>query len=327
MKTKFVLMMFAAIVLFSCQKRETEPINATQDVVFTANVVEPGTGLKSTDDWDCKDLEPDYAHIVIDGTDYYPAVFRLDGVLYTQAIKLPVGSYTVELFLLMDDNGTPGVTGDDQIVMGTPAAGSDYAVYVTETVDFDFDVLAFTKIELNVEVLCFLDAEYDAFGFDWFQIDEIVIREICFFGDICLNGTPYLPGDYAGSAYASDGLQEDEAAIFEVRVFKNGNPVPYSPFSNLEWLGVGQPLCVQYPDILNIDEEVFTFELWVLVKNQLGGFSYQLYATYTATDDGEPLDANSQPVTGDANVIDFVVGTCSPMSTNVYDWLPAPPSK
>ena len=69
------------IPLVSCQKKETDPVVNEQEVVFNAIDVIPGAGLKSTEDWECKDLEPDYAHITIDGLDYFPAVFRLDGRL------------------------------------------------------------------------------------------------------------------------------------------------------------------------------------------------------------------------------------------------------
>ncbi len=304
MKTKLFLLTVIAATLFSCQKEKNSTPNSTQDVVFSAIEVDPGAGLKNTADWECKDLDPDYAHVIIDGTDYYPEVFRLDGVLYTQAIKLPVGSYNVTQFLLMDDNGTPGVLGDDEIVMGTPVVASDYAVYVTKPVDFDFNVLEFTKLELDVEVLCFQDAEYDSFGFDWFQITEIIIREQCFFGDICLKHV----SDYEGSLYEeqSTGLQIDMPAIVQVVVKKDGVEVPGSPFTNatveMGW-GVGQALCVQYPDNLNVDGEEFTFELKILVKVG-AGFQYVSFHTFTFEDD-EMVPA------GQDGVIDFVLGNCN----------------
>src|SRR5690606_5839422 len=59
-----------------------------------------------------------------------------------------------------------------------------------------------------------------------------------------------------------------------------------------------------YPDILNVDGEVFTFELQLWLPDG-NGFSYQTYATYTATDDGA-LDIDA----GDDGIVDFVVGTC-----------------
>ncbi len=135
---KLLFLILLLIPLVSCQKKEADPVFNEQDVVFNAMEIIPSQGLKSTELWECKDLEPDYAHITINGLDYFPALFSLDGKLYTQAIKLPPGDYTVSQFLLMDDGGTPrnvDIT-DDQIVHGIPEAASAYAIYVIQTPGF-----------------------------------------------------------------------------------------------------------------------------------------------------------------------------------------------
>jgi hypothetical protein len=180
-------------------------------------------------------------------------------------------------------------------------------------------VEAFKKAQIEIEVLCFQDHMYTDFGFFWFHITEIIVREMCFFGDICLNGNggeppAWIPADYAGSLYAAPDVQEDEVAIFQVKVFKNGTalPAPYDIFTNEPWLGIGAPLCVVYPDNLSV-VEVFTFEIWVYVKTTTG-FGYQLYHTFTVTD-GEVW------VTGTDGIIDFAIGTCSPDSQYIWPWL------
>jgi hypothetical protein len=324
MKTRIFLLMMLAVALFSCQKEKSDPVTE-QEVTFTAIQIDPGAGLKNTNDWDWKcdeTLEPVYAEIdlylgaVYYGT-YRPLVFALDGKLYTQAIKLPPGTYTVDKFLVMDDMGTPGDLTDDEIYMATPTAGADYSQYTDPDVRFDFIVEAFKKAEVEVEVLCFIPSEYTGFGFTWFHITEIIVREVCFFGDICLNGEPYLITDYAGSLYEGNGLQEDEIAYFNVVVKKNGIEVPGSPFSMAPIYGTGYPLCVQYPDILNV-EEVFTFEIWVLVKTSTG-FDYVYYGSLTATDNGPLFYAGTAMPAN--TVIDFVVGTCSPMSLIQWAWI------
>ncbi|RLD36929.1 MAG: hypothetical protein DRI83_04685, partial [Bacteroidetes bacterium] len=89
--------------IFGCKKDEIKndaPIQ--QEVSFAVDLVDPGSGMK---DWECKVdaqgnlLEPDYAQVTISGTEYFPLVFRIDGILYTQNIKLdlpvPVGGYIV----------------------------------------------------------------------------------------------------------------------------------------------------------------------------------------------------------------------------------------
>ncbi len=320
---KLLIIIFISVHIFGCKKDEIKndaPIQ--QEVSFAVDLVDPGSGMK---DWECKVdaqgnlLEPDYAQVTISGADYFPLVFRIDGILYTQNIKLdlpvPVGGYIVTQFLLWDDGNTPGGTlpeADDQIVMGTPASGSPYEVYIAEPyrLDYVIDVLAFEKIQIPIEVLCFQDDEYTEFGFDWFVIIEIVIREQCFFGDICVKH----PDDYIGSDYEnqSSGLQLDMPAIVELHVFKNGTPVLYSPFTNAtadaNW-GVGAPLCIEYPDNLNKTDEVFTVELWILVKWG-DTFIYKLFHTWTFIDDAMIPD-------GTDGIVEFVLGNCNLMNTDL----------
>jgi hypothetical protein len=206
----------------------------------------------------------------------------------------------VQEFVLYDDvDGVLGITGSDVIVYGTPHTGNHYAVYTNPDVAFEFTVQAFKKIEIDIEVLCFTEADYDDFGFFWFDITEIVIREQCFFGDLCLKHI----GDYIGSLYEHGGLQIDEPAIFELHVYKEGVAVPYSPFSNAAWWGEGAPLCIEYPDNLSIDGETFTVELWILVKVG-AGFNYVKFHTWTF-DDEEMIPA------GTDGVVDFVLGNCN----------------
>ena len=331
---KLLILTAAWCILLGCQKQDEGPAFVTQEVVFSAMEILSGSGLKSTGNWECKDLTIDYARIKIDDNYYYTDVYRLDGRLYTQALKFDVpeeGSKTfgINEFFLMHDFGVQNLYPDlnDSIVMATPSENGIYKEYVTDPVTLDFEVNAFAKAEVPIDVLCFQELLFGNFGFDWKQVTQIAIIEQCFFGDVCLDGNPYVPGDYAGSAYAgqANGVQEDVPAIFEVRVFKTepgGQPVqvPGSPFSNLAWLGEGAPLCVEYAEQVTLDGEVFTFELWVLVKTATPGiFDYQHYATYTCTDE------EMIPETGPENVVDFAIGECSPMSTNNYDWLPPPP--
>jgi len=336
---KIVLVFLASILVFSCQKKELKTVQIQQDVVFNVTQIDPGSGLKSTADWTCPTdtdgnlPEPVSAEIDIDDgtttTTYSPAVFRLDGNLYTQAIKLTAAqsgptTYTVTRFVLKDAGGT--------IIMATPITGSDYSEYVSQGVTFTFEVNAFAKAEVPVEVLCFLPEDYTNFGFDWFNVTEIVVREFCFFGDICLNGDPYIPEDYLHSLYdyMQDplGTQPDMPAIFLMHVYDNSGEVPNSPFTNATVdanYGVGSPLCVQYPDKLNATGEQFTFDLYVLVKNAGGTFSYQPYYTFFSTDDGElMLSDGTTPADGDVNgVMDFVVGTCNSESSDLQlAWLP-----
>jgi hypothetical protein len=324
---KTLLVLMVALTVLSCQKKDETTV--LQDVSFAAIELTPDVGLKSGNDViPCKADVPTNAWIQIEGVDYYPALFTLDGKLYTQAIKLPVGTtYTVQEFLLYKEtNGTPGYQSTvpaDVAVYATPQTGATYAQYVTTPLTFDFSVTAFAKAQVEIQVLCFQDHLYTDFGFNWFAVTEIVVREQCFFGDICLNGAPYTPADFAGSLYgATPGV--DVPAIMKIEVYRNGQPLPapYFTFNN-EAGQTGAPLCVTYPDNLSATGEVFTFKLYILVKNTIGGFEYQLYQIFTATDAGALNIA-----VGSDGVLDFVLGTCNYSTTDLLlSWLDAPCSK
>lgn len=321
---KLAFLTVIALLFMACEKRDNNELG-TATVSFNVTQSQD-SGLKSTKDgevdWDCPTdnegnlLEPSYAEIIIDGQTYTPDVFRLDGQLYTETIKLDASessttTYTVSKFVVYSD--------DDQIIRATPEADSEYEEYVDKPVSFSFDITAFNKIEVPVEVLCFLPEEYTSFGFNWFSATEITLREAWFFGDICLNGDTYTPSDFNGSAYGSD-LGVDIPAIMKIIVKKDGEEVQNSPFTNET--SMNEPLSVQYPDILNIEGEEFTFELQLYLPDGNGGFSYQTYYTYTGTDDSE-LDIDA----GLDGIIDFVVGTCGYGSADqTFAFLPPPVS-
>lgn len=158
-------------LLYSCQKKTDTP--QFQDVSFKALDIFPFTGLKSTADWECKDIIPTHAWVVINDVDYFPELFDVDGVLFMQAIKLQVlesGQYCASAFVLyLEGNYTPGYQAEpvgDEIVSGTPQPGSEYEVYINEAFRFPycFTVTAFTKADIPIEVLCYQDGGYSEYG-------------------------------------------------------------------------------------------------------------------------------------------------------------------
>lgn len=308
-----------ALAIISC-KKDKEESALTQDVSFSAIQIDPGAGLKSTDVLQCPTdgsgnlLVPTVAKVKIQGiTDpFWPAVFLIEGKLYTQSIKLPVTGnstdYIIEFFGLY-------TAVDGTLIMATPAAASDFAIYTSTDVSFNITVSKFAKAQIQVDVLCYMPESYSYFGFDWFVVDEIVIRNQCFFGDFCMKH----PADYTGSSYAnqSTGLQLDMPAIFKIDVRKyNGVDwveVPYnSTFTNnnvgANW-GVGAPVCIKYPDNLMISGELFKAELWILVKVGIA-FEYKLFHTWEFTD-AQMIAA------GTDGVVDFVLGSCNFSNTDL----------
>ena len=303
--------MVAAVAIVACQKDDAvNEKRVEQEVVFG---ISDAMNLKSDWNFECDDeLVPRVAEVMIDGVTYYPEVFYLGGKLYTQAIKLDVDisggankqTYTLEKFLLWTAHPVLD-PGNAEIVKAAPLKGSEFADFVAEALEFTFDVYAFDKKEVEIEVLCFNPAEIDGFGFTWFYIGEIVVREMCFFGDLCIKS----PSDYAQSLYSEvldlENYPFDLPAIFKIKVYRNG--AFFKTFSNVKENEDGTkelvaPLCVRYPDNVR-KPDLFTFELWVYVAVG-SGFDYVLFNTWSVTDDQQiPTDHNG--------VVDFVIGNCN----------------
>lgn len=438
------IIVILAFLMASCQKDEVRKTVIKQDVSFSFDLVDP-LGLKNDEPWnfDCPvDVDgnlliPTIAEIEVKDSNndlitFYPLVFTLNGKLYTQSIKLDAGTYELTKVLLLDGHG-------GRIIMATPVVGGLFAQYVSNPLGFEFEVSAFAKAQLEAEVLCYSSEKVGEFGFLWFGVTEIVVRQFCFFGDICANGgvqyqdetayggdfggsgspwwyyydlsgpiiqnifageqptdgtvsyennqiiidlgsnvlqdddeaikikginilpsvplplgqypykgtqliwdvapfpyyiihidlsvplpppvgAPYGPQDFGGSDYEdiTGGLQPDMPAIFKIHVYRafNGQTteMPHSPFTNLG--NENQALCVHYPDRIRIPGEQFTFELFILVPDDDGGFEYQYYNTFTSTDGG-PLSTDP----GSDKVVKFVLGNCVSPSTDLqFNW-------
>jgi len=311
MKLRIHMLFLALLVVGGCAKSDTDPVITEQDVVFNIKKNVPA-GIS----WDYPNLTPDYARIIIDGRRYNVAVTSVGESFVTEPFPLLTGNHTVTLVLLLNSNNTPGYTADDTVVMASPAVGSDFSTYVSRPTAFDFTLKGSHAPPLEVEVLRYNAGMNKKFGIT-FSIDEIVLREQCFFGDICVNNLQ----QYSGSLYEEqeNGIRVDLPAIFHIEVTRNNEPVPCSPFSNASWLGEGNPLCVQYPDNLNVNGEVFGFKLYILGPDDSGGFSYKYCHTWTVTDD-EMISS------GTDGIVDFVLGNCvytqSDISINPeqYNW-------
>jgi hypothetical protein len=345
---KLLVLVLVSLLVFGCKKDEVqEPIANEAEVSFAVDLLQPENGLKDFPPT-CLPLEPEYAKIVIDGyaDPFYPLVFRINGILYTQNIKLPVPdgvteSYTVTEFILYDDTNTPNNMGDDVIVMAAPADGSPWEQYISagKDLNYTFTVKAFEKAQYTIEVLCFLPDVYTEFGFDWFQIHEIIVREQCFFGDICVKDVSVDKGyAYPGSPYLnqSTGIQLDMPALMSIDVYyqdsidpatQESQRVPFAPFTNAmdlwdgvhNW-GVGAPLCIKFPDHLWIPDEMYYVDIyiWVMDGDNSPPFKLKLFWQGQIDEMGVLYDLAGNIVpAGDDGIIELVLGECNLSATDI----------
>ena len=308
MKKIVTCILTVVIVMFACNKQNDEIYPGLQ-VVFDIVEVNPASIDKSDFSFEYQNdngdqlLKSASAEIVINGITYSSKLCYNNNILSTDIIQLEsqpnqLTTYSVSKFIIK--------TADGNIVKVNPGKNAEYAQYVKEAIPFQLKTNKSSKIKTKVDVLPYHPSQSKKYGIDGYSINQIVMRQKCFFGDLCIN-----PTEYEGSAYENQrtGLQVDVPAIVQMVVKKDGKEVEGSPFTNatdeMGW-GVGQPLCVTYPDNLNIQGEEFTFEMYILVADGLVGFDYVLCHTFMATDDG-PLDISDY---GNDGVIDFVLGEC-----------------
>jgi hypothetical protein len=326
-----------AAVFASCKKNTTDtpaPVDQKmQEVEFDINSILGSNDRALYSIPNCIDsIDGEinkYAQIIIENEaqvvdTFYAEVYYVDGLPYTKAIMLPVtdddedcDTYILKEFYVYDNNGTPGYEevdrADDQLFKAAPLDGSEFWDFAENHVGQTFEVCAFYKTKVLIDVLCFVPNDYELFGFFWFEITEITVREMCFFGDFCLKDT-YI---YEGTEYAESGggVFIDEPAIFEIRArHKVGNgqwqDMVGTDFNNVQWLGVGEPLCIRYPDYdAEVDSYEFDLYLWAMVGNQMA-WTY----LYTFTWD-DVFENTYDP--GEDGVYEFVVGNCVATETDM----------
>jgi len=336
-----------AAVLVSCKKNTTNeptPVNQqTQEVTFDVNTIleSPDREYAVPNCIDSIDGEINkYAQIVIMNSSqevdtFYAEVYYVEGLPYTKAIMLPVldddddcDTYTLLEFYVWDNNGTPGYDEsarlDDQLFKAAPLAGSEFWDFAVDHVDYTFEVCAFYKTKIKIDVLCFVPNDFELFGFFWFEITEITVREMCFFGDFCIDD----PSIYANTEYASGGgVFIDEAAIFQIRARHQVGDGPLvdmvgTDFDNMDWNVIGEPLCIRYPDYdAEVDYYEFDLYLWAMVGSTM---DWVLIDTYVWND---IFENTYDP--GTDGVWDFVVGDCVASESNIvyppYENIPDPP--
>ncbi|MCB2208394.1 MAG: lamin tail domain-containing protein [Bacteroidetes bacterium] len=316
MKKLILLLTVAAIVLAGCKKNEAPQADqATGEVQFSIhNIMDEGSRVEIPGIPDC-DLQatPLYAIVgitsdvagtlPITGSPFTMNINEFDSDLMTDVLKLVPGTYYVTQFDVYGADGDDTDT-DDDLIWAAPTATSFYNSFMNIKLNLEFTVVAYQKSGYEVEVLCYEETVADQFGFTWFDIDKVVLRDICLFGDICANLFPGVT-TWNDNGYS---FAYDMPAQFQVELYRDGATTPLSVYQNyddaLDTYTDDTPLCIQYPDALEIPDEAF--ELVLKVWQPDGDGVFELYKWYTF----EWMDDATDLFDGDDNVIDFYVGDC-----------------
>jgi len=350
MKNIFKILIGLFLVLFaiSCSNDEATEILAqnTQEVVFDINNFIPqdvsGKGLSSAKDNgdslndpllpNCAEGDPSYVEVTFIGPNQPETTYTLDLVTLnnkteTEVMKLAPGTYTITEFVVFTAGG--------EVLWAAPKEGSYYEVLWDLTgVNLEFVVPKFYKLKVEIDVLCYKPYQYELFGYAWFKYAPIEIHTICFYGDICTKfydewhryygeRNPYMIQKYDGYDFPAIfyvNIKNEEGFI----VNDNRNIQGVFANSNLSWLGIGSPLCIEYPDQVDVDE-TFTFE--IMLKLPTGEWKL-IYVSEPFADTAMSEAGNEDSFGGIDGVFDFVIGNCSyddnDASLELLPWIPVP---
>ncbi len=319
--TSLVAIVFV-IAFSSCEKQPAADLQ--QDVVFSINNVtnslKKGTvnGINPSDSEfvipNCSDEAPAYVMVGMDGNDpvKLDVLSGLNDGTETVVMKLDADvEHTINSFMVYSSDGS--------LIWAAPMNNSYYAqLWDLDGLVKKFTVEAFKKNAITIDVLCWEEYSYEEFGFNWFDFQGVTIKTMCFFGDICTKfyddfynfpGSPYNRGDGVDRGY-------DMPAIFKVLI-KTADGVVINDQtmnSNASYYGEGSPLCIEYPDFGDTQDNYF-FEIYLAYPDG----SYNLVYTsdmFAAEDD-------QSAITGEDGVFDFVVGNCSAEDGSANIVLPA----
>jgi hypothetical protein len=293
------VVLLSLLLLTNCTKDDKiDTTKSPGELVFAA--LDGGIEKSDYDVLCDESLVIDHAYVVLNGVEYNPKTFMLDGKLYTQSIKLVPGNYEIEEFVLMTFDNVP--------VKATPMWDSEYAIFVNTPLGdpdmpIEFTIEEFEKNQFDIEVLCYIPADIDNFGFEWFEVTQITVLEQCFFGDICIDDIDL----YGGSLYGPI-IEVDEVALFKIVVIRDDVEVDefYNSIQGDNGLEIVSPLCLEYANY-DLEDNNFEFQLWIYDYDG-DGFSYQYYYSWYLLNDEMIPSNNGEDV--DDGVVDFVLGDC-----------------
>lgn len=320
--TKFLTLLAIVLMIFivpGCKKDQSSNSSlSTYDVSFNINnVTQPGS-FKSTADINCSTLKANYVTYKMDGGSFVTVpVFYIGNVPYTNTIKLAAGTHILNEFIVYSDNNTPNDLTDDVVISAAPHSGSTYAGYVTTPLDQTFIVTTDRKNDIKLDVVCFESSNYQNFGFVYFTLNQLVVRQQWFFGDICIkNAAEYAGSDYTHQPNWITSGYIDAPAIFKIEVWR-GN-VLQNTFTNDDAADqYSNKVSVTYGDYQN-QRDQFIFKLFVLVP-QGAAFNFVEFNDWTFDDISNITQGT------DDGVVNFAVGSCFPQANYIFPaWLNLP---
>ena len=259
-----------ALIFTSCSKEESGVVTDDQELIqvtFGSLMNDFNSQNKQAEPGECSEADPAYVHVAItdsngdyigedDGLDipdvnFIPIDLKWNSAMsvwetvYTDALALPAGDYTLQYFTVFD--------ADDNVIWVAPRVEGAYGSNVDYPLPQDFVLEAGTKPYITVDVLCYIPRNEDAYGYLFFDINPFpVTNNYCFFVNFC-----------------DDATGRDYPAYFSVDVwtegYESGIHVIDGATNAIDASGANPAasvLCVPLPELYDDDTYFVTVTVW-----------------------------------------------------------------
>lgn len=260
-KTTWICFFISALLLSSCSKEENTEVQSQELVTLTFNALIQDLANRSAlkqsipNIPDCTDDTPFYVEIILmqgesDMVGSSSEPFRIEleaGQLftkYTPELQLVPGTYHLAHFSIHNEAG--------DVVMLAPKSDSEMAIYSDTPLPMSIELRAGTKPYADVPVLCYDNRDVNEYGYIFFDLDAIPLKEFCFFANYCDDNGRHYPARYSVDISIGDhSLYTEEINITGI----NENDQYFA-----------EPLCVALPDlaIYEDDEEYIDYTVTLL---------------------------------------------------------------
>jgi hypothetical protein len=197
----------------------------------------------------CSEADPAYVTVILTGENYEgpeslnipltdsPGDYDNDGeaeyfTLEDDNLELPAGLYTLEEFTVYDEN--------DNLIWVAPTTDGSLGSYVDSPLPKDINLVAGTKKYVDVEMLCYDKRMVNEYGYLFFELENNLALDFCFFANYCDENGRHFTADYSVDIWYG----VDDSGI---PLYTNVGPTPAQHEESGEYNT--DPLCFALPEL------------------------------------------------------------------------------
>lgn len=330
--TRYLAMLAMMIVIYSCSKEDKLNLaneeNSDVAILYLGPILNDVINSESTRQQisevpSCSDEPAGFAQVVLTYGNEDTSVEVILEILedenglftaYDEALEIPIpsGETTVsvslnEFLVWTNDGGAPG-----EVIWAAPKTGSDFAGVVTNSLPYVWDLRAGSKTYKDIEVLCFDARLVNEYGYVFFDINQEIIYDVCFFVNYCTDSGRHYVANYSLDIYYGTSNEGTPIYSGEMPVIGEDGEffadpiclaIPFPQNDEAE----DKPYLYYEATLLDWDENYgpangeSTSGTWTWndiqgLQNNDGETSEYFHAFINCDDDGEPIDSDQDGI-------------------------------